>query len=107
MLKENVVFNAKGFHHLLNESDHAPRSMSEIIHKLKLLPFAKEVIQNATSIYQQRNIKIKESRKKSAKIKQAGTYALVAKVAEKNVEVRVILLKIGDGNLMFRSIMKH
>jgi|SRR3990167_2772858 len=108
ILKEKVVFNARGFHHLLNNSDGTPRDVNEIIHKLKLLPLAKVVVQNATSIHEERNIKIRESRKKNAKIKEGKTYSLTARVGKKKpIEVRVILLKIGNGNLMFRSVMKH
>lgn len=108
ILKEDVVFNARGFHHLLYNADGTPRDANERIHKLTLIPLAEPVIRNATSIDEERVIEIRTSRKKNAPIKKARCYSLVAVVGRKNpVVVRVVLIKIGTGNLMFRSIMKH
>lgn len=108
ILKEKVIFNAKGFHHLLYESNGKARSINERIYKLTLMPLAKAVIQNATSIDEERNVKIRVSRKKKTLLKDGKTFSLVASVGRKNpVQVRVILLRIGNGNLTFRSIMKH
>lgn len=107
-LKEMVIFNAKGFHHLLFESDHIPRSVKEKIYKLTLLPLAIPVIKNATIVFQERNVQVRSSRKKDAFFKSGKTYALVAVVGNKNpIAVRVILLQMGNGKLMFRSIMRH
>jgi hypothetical protein len=106
-LKEDVIFNARGYHHLLYNSDGTARDVREIIYKLTLLPLARPVIQNATGVAEERNVKIRDGRKKSSKIKDAKTYALTANVGRKNpVDVRVILIKIGNGKLMFRSIMR-
>ncbi len=108
ILKENVVFNGRGFHHLNYNSDGTPRDVNERIYKMTLFPLAVPVILNATSVDEEREVEIRESRKKGAKLKKGKTYSLVALVGRKNpVHVRVILLKIGNGNLMFRSIMKH
>ncbi|MCX6717817.1 MAG: hypothetical protein NTU76_04050 [Candidatus Taylorbacteria bacterium] len=108
ILNENVVFNGRGFHHLLNNSDGTARDVNEIIHKLTFLPLAKSVIKNASRIEEERDVMIRESRKKNSKLKKAKTYCLVARVGNKKpVEVRVILLRIGDGILMFRSVMRN
>lgn len=108
ILKENVVFNARGFHHLNYNSDGTPRDVSERVHKLTLFPLAIPVIKNATAIAEERDIKIRASRKKGAPTKDGKTYALAALVGRKKpVEVRVVLLRIGNGNLTFRSIMKN
>ncbi len=108
VLKEGVAFNARGFHHLLYNSDGTPRDVDEIIYKLTLVPLVKHVITNATGIHEERDVKIRESRKKNAKIKNGKTYSITALVGRKSpVEIRVILLRIGNGKLMFRSVMKH
>lgn len=107
ILKENVVFNARGFHHLCYESDGTPRDANEKIYKMTLFPLAIPVIKNAIGMAEERSVEVRVSRKKNTKLKKGKTYALVALVGRKNpVKIRVILLRIGNGNLMFRSIMK-
>lgn len=107
ILKEKVVFNARGFHHLCYDSDGTPRDVKERVYKMTLFPLAIPVIKNAIGVAEERNVEVRENRKKNAKLKKGKTYALVALVGTKNpVNIRVILLKIGNGNLMFRSIMK-
>jgi len=107
-LKEKIVFNARGFHHLLYESCGTPRKVIEKIYKLTLLPLALPTIKNATEVVEERKIKIRANRKKNSLIKDGVMYTLVAKVGRKKpVDVRVIILRIGNGNFMFRSIMKN
>jgi hypothetical protein len=107
VLKEYVIFNARGFHHLLYKPDGTARDVCEIIYKMTLFPLAVPVIKNSVGISDEREIEIRENRKKNTKIKKAKTYALVAVVGKRNpVSVRVIVLKIGTGNYMFLSIMK-
>jgi hypothetical protein len=108
ILGVDIVFNARGFHHLLNNSDGTPREVREKIHKLTLLPLAVSVIKNAIAVEDERDVRIRDGRKKTSKIKKGKTYALVARVGKKNpIDVRVLILRIGNGNYMFRSIMKH
>ena len=94
-LKENVIFNGRGFHHLLNNSDGTPRDVREIIYKLTLIPLVVSVIKKAVTVDQEREIVIRESRKKYAKVRKAKAYSLVALVGKKSpVKIRVILIKI-------------
>lgn len=66
------------------------------------------VIKNALKIEEKRVVKIRSSRKKKAKLKKGKTYTLVATVGEKKpVAVRVVILRVGDGNYMFWSVMKN
>ncbi|MBI3442589.1 MAG: hypothetical protein HY007_02385 [Candidatus Sungbacteria bacterium] len=107
-MKEKIVFNAQGFHHLFYEPDGTARNIGEIIYKLTLFPLAIPVVKNATSIAEKRSAEVRKSRKKRAPLQKAKYYALVAKVGTKNpVAVRVILRKVGGGNLIFWSIMKN
>lgn len=109
ILDKNIVFNAKGFHHLHYKPDGTPRNTAEKIHKLILVPLAVPVIKNAIGIYDERKVEIPNSRKKGAKKIKATQYALTATVGRKKpVEVRVIILEIENGkNPIFWSIMKH
>jgi len=107
VLKEKVIFNARGFHHLLYNSNGSSRKINEKIYKLTLFPLAIPTIKFATAIVDERKIKIRASRKKNLPLKLGITYALIAKVGKKRpIDIRVILLKIGNGKLMFRSIMR-
>ena len=108
VLEVNVVFNSKGFRHLLYKPDGTPRDVSERIFKLTLFPLAVPVIKNAVGIDEERDVTIRSSRKKKdKKLKKGKTFALVAKVGKKNpVSVRVIVLQVGTGNHIFYSIMK-
>ena len=108
ILKEKVIFNARGFHHLLYGPDGTPRNVRERIYKLTLFPLAILTIKNATSVDEERDIGVRTSRKKNALLKKGKTYALTATVGRKDpVAARVIILKIGTGNLIFWSIMKN
>ena len=107
ILKGRVKFNARGFHHLLYDHDGTPRTANEKIYKLTLFPLAIPTIKNATSISEERQIRVKASRKKDAMLKDATQYAIVATVGRKRpVAVRVIIMQIGTGDPMFWSIMK-
>ena len=109
ILNKDVIFNAKGFHHLHYKPDGTPRDTNERIYKLTLVPLAVPVIKNAIGIHEERNIEILESRKKGAKKVKGIQYALVATVGKKNpIEVRVIVLEIKNSKSpIFWSIMKH
>ena len=107
-LQKNIVFNAKGFHHLHYKPDGTARTVNERIHKLRLFPLAVAVIRNATSIGEEREIVIFKSRKKNTRKVKAKQYALVATVGRrKPVRVRVIIMDIENSqNPIFWSIMK-
>lgn len=108
ILQKNVVFNAKGFHHLHNKPDGTARNVNERIHKLTLFPLAVAVIRNATAIVEEREVIIPKNRKKDAKRVKAKQYALVATVGRKNpVAVRVIVMDVENSqNPIFWSIMR-
>jgi hypothetical protein len=107
-LKKKVIFNSDGFRHLLYESNGKPRTVQERIYKLTLLPLVIPTIKSAASINEERDIQVRYGRKSDSKIKNGKACALVAPVGKNGlVKVRVILNKIGDGHLTFRSVMKH
>ncbi len=108
---KTVTFNADGFHHLLFKPNRFPRSIKERIHKLTLVPLAIPVIKGASSVYTKRIVWIKKIAKEDKKVveKQKSTqYAIVARVGKKHpIDVRVIILKVGNGKPIFWSIMRH
>lgn len=109
ILDKNIIFNAKGFHHLHYKPDGTPRKTQEKIHKLLLVPLAIPVIKNAIGVYEERKIEMPINRKKGAKKVKAIQYALTALVGRKKpIEVRVIILDVENSpNPIFWSIMKH
>ena len=107
ILRVDVVFNARGFHHLLYDSSGTARNVCERIYKLTLMPLVIPVIKNALSVKDERDVSVRISRKKNSLKKDGKTYALSSIVGRKNpVAMRVIILRIGTGNYMFRSVMK-
>ena len=107
-LKADIVFNARGFHHLLYEPDGTARTVRERVYKLSLLPLVTSVVRSAVSIAQERNVMVRDGRTKKAQKKSAKMYALVARVGKEDpIDVRVIILRIGNGNHMFWSVMKN
>ncbi len=108
ILQADIVFNSTGLRHLTIKPDGTVRKAKEAIYKLTLFPLAIPTIKNAVSIVDAREIKIAVGRGKRKKYKDAKTFALSACVGRKNpVMVRVIILRIGDGNYQFYSIMKN
>jgi hypothetical protein len=105
-LNTYIYFNSIGFRHLIYKPDGTPRKINESIYKLTLVPLIIPTIKRATNIIDEREISMYYGRKKNSKIKKAKTYAITAVVGKNKAKVRVIILKIGNGNHIFYSIMK-
>jgi hypothetical protein len=104
----DVIFNARGFHHLLYKPDDTPRTVQERSYKLSLFPLAMPVLRSATTISEVRDVEVRDGRKQHSLLKKAKVYAFTAKVGKKRpISFRIIVLKIGNGNPMFWSIMKE
>lgn len=103
-LKEWVVFNSKGFHHLRYHVTGRPRKTSEQLYKIGLLPLAIPTIKYATICDNRRAI-VNIDRKGIKK--EVEYWSLTYKCGKfRNVKVKVILRRIGNGKLIFWSIMK-
>lgn len=108
ILDQNIVFNSIGFRHLTIKPDGTYRNAKEAIYKLKLFPLAIPTIKNATAVIEERETTFVVGRGHRKKYKRATSYALAAYVGRKKpVMVRIIIIKVGDGNYNFYSIMKH
>lgn len=49
-LKSKINISLKGWHHLVGSSGYKKRSIGDVYRRLKLLPYAKKIIQKSTTI---------------------------------------------------------
>jgi hypothetical protein len=109
VLQKEITFNSDGFNHLRFNVDGTPRNPREQMYKLGLLPLVIPTIKKATGIkkYTRLFAPIGRKKKKGAKImKELEYWALESVVGQQNVKIRVIIRKIGTGNIHFWSVMK-
>lgn len=99
ILKECVIFNSKGFSHLIYPNGKW-RPIKEQKYKLGLLPLVIPVIKNAKTIYQHKKIFIKGLGK------EAEFWILKEIVGRQKTETKVILRRVGTGKITFLSVMK-
>ena len=106
VLNEYVVFNTKGFNHLRFRTDNTPRNKKEAKYKLGLLPLVRPVIHNAPVFekYTRRTSPVGGSRK--VVLKEIDYWSIVAVVGKQNVKIRVVIRRIGNGQIHFWSVMK-
>lgn len=108
-IREYVRFNSDGFNHLRYHVDGRPRSPSEQMYKLGLLPLVIPVIHTATIVdkYERRLAPIGRRKKDGKRImKEIEYWGLVAIVGKQSVRLNVVLRRIGNGNIHFWSVMK-
>jgi len=103
-LKENIFFSSIGLRHLRYKPDGTSRNLREIIYKMKLFPCVVGVVMKSKKITGVRKTHIQYSRGNLYKKKPATTYSIVDTV--KDVSIRVILIRIGNGRCRFYSVMK-
>lgn len=106
-LDEIVHFTSDGFHHLRFDGTRAERTKLEQYVKLKFLKAAIEIIRKTTTIQEIR----KETQpigkpgrdgfRKTAEVTYWGFIALV----KERVRVKVVLRRVGSGNVHFWSVM--
>ena len=108
-LKSNVIFNSDGFHHV-QFSARRERDKKEQLLKFSLFPLAIKVIRNAGTLQEYRKGLVavgKQAKDGFIKMKQAEYWGFVAIVGENQIKIRVILRKVGDGNVTFWSVMPY
>ena len=106
--KTKITLNSDGFHHL-QFSARRERDKNEQILKFSLVPYALEVIKSAGTVQVYR--KILEPIGKKGKdglrpTKYVEYWAFVAIVFSKDILIRVILRRVGDGKIIFWSVMR-
>ncbi|MFH1178601.1 MAG: hypothetical protein V1711_02685 [bacterium] len=107
--QQNVILNSDGFHHLQFSAERE-RDKKEQFFKFRLVPLALKIIKKAGTIQEYRKgltaVGPRYSRDGMIKMKNAEYFGLVAIADEqKKILVKVILRRIGDGNIIFWSVM--
>lgn len=105
-LREYVIFTMAGFNHLRFKVDNTPRNPKEAMYKLGLVPLIRPVIYNAKKVdnYERRYSPIGGSRKKV--FAEIEYWTLVAVVGKQNTKLRIVLRRVGKGQIQFWSVMK-
>ena len=103
-----VILNSDGFHHLQFSARREREKKSQLL-KFNLLPLALDIIRKAGTIQEYRKILTPigkpSSRDGSTPMKDVEYWGLVAIVREQNIKVRVVLRRVGTGNVTFWSVM--
>lgn len=103
-LNQQVHFNADGFNHLIFTGLGKPRPLKEIRFKTRLIPLIVPVLCNADNASYEKRM-VKKDRKKGSSLVIAEFWGMEANVGKSSIPVRVIVRRVGDGNVFFRSVM--
>jgi|SRR3989344_5721172 len=102
-----VTLNSDGFHHL-QFSARRERAKEEQVLKFSLVPLALQVIRKSGTHQEYRKtLEIVGEKKRDgfSPSKKVQYWAFVAIIGEKPIKIRVILRQIGDGKIVFWSVM--
>jgi hypothetical protein len=106
-----VVLTSDGFNHLQYKGNRMLRNVDEQILKLTLLPKALEIIKGAGTLQEYRKGTEKVGKKgkdgfyKTKNVEYWGFHAIIGDNYSKKIVV--ILRKVGDGKIIFWSVMPH
>lgn len=106
--QNKITLNSDGFNHLQNKPNRMPRNIREQIVKLSLLKKALEIIPRAGTLQEYRTQMEKEgSADKNGlyKMKQVSYWGFHAILNDKIHKIKVILKRVGDGKIIFWSVM--
>jgi len=110
-LKSEVILNSDGFHHL-QFSARRERNKEEQLLKFNLLPLAFHVIKNSGTLQEYRKelvmIGKKSTREGLRPTKMVDYWGFIAIMGSSSqIKIKVVLRKIGDGNIIFWSVMPY
>jgi hypothetical protein len=108
-LKSQVIFNSDGFHHL-QFSARRERNKEEQVLKFNLLPLAIDVIKQSGTLQEYRKMPVavgKKGKDGFRRTKEAEFWGFFAIMRQSQIRIRVILRRIGDGNIIFWSVLPH
>jgi hypothetical protein len=98
-IQDTVYFNAEGLKHLLYDNKHRPRNHGERHYKLALVDYLVEVVTNASTATQ------KTHTSPACSLWILNWHEVSDKNGEKH-KVKIILRKMGNGNVHFLSVMQ-
>ena len=105
--KSQVIFNSDGLHHL-QFSARRERNKKEQLLKFSLLPLAFVIIKNSGTLQEYRKGLTavgKKSKDGLTPMKETEYWGFVAIVGENKIKIRVVAKRVGDGNIIFWSVM--
>ncbi len=108
-LGTEVIFNSDGFHHL-QFSARRERNKKEQLLKFSLLLLAINVIKKSGTLQEYRKDVVAVGKKGNdgfRKTKEVQYWGFIAIMGEQKIKIRVILRRIGDGNVIFWSVMPN
>lgn len=108
--QNQINLTSDGFHHL-QFSARRERNKKEQLLKFSLLPLAIKIIKKSGTIQEYRKtlgpVGKKSKRDGSVLMKEIQYWGLVAIVGESKIKVRAVLRQVGDGNVIFWSVMPY
>jgi hypothetical protein len=107
---DDIVLNSDGFHHL-RYTARRERNKKEQVLKFTLLPLGLKVLKTASTLQEYRKLLSpvgeKSRRDGSVTMKLTEWWGFVAIFVKQDIKVRVIVRKVGEGNLHFWSVMPY
>jgi len=106
--KSDIVLNSDGFHHL-QFSARRERSKEEQVLKFTMLPLGLKIIKQAATLQEYRKLlcPIGERSNRPRLMKMVEWWGFVAIFIEQDIKVRVVLRRVGNGNITFWSVMPY
>jgi hypothetical protein len=107
--KQEIILNADGFHHL-RYSARRERNKQEQVLKFTLLPLALRILKAAATVQEYRKLYSLVGGKSKGgftQMKMVQWWGFVTIFIEQEIKVRVVVRKVGEGNLHFWSVMPY
>lgn len=101
ILSEDIIFNSKGFHHLLFDGLGHARSRKERMYRLGLLPLIIPVLKSCVGVHEYTPPTYSKTHNKNVEY-----WLLRQTVGKQDTLVTIILRRIGTGNITFYSVWK-
>jgi hypothetical protein len=106
--KTKIILNSDGFHHL-QFSARTERNKKEQLLKFSLLPLGLEVIRKSGTVQEYRRLLTPigkpSSRNGSIAMKEVEYWGFAAIIGDNKIKIRTIIRRVGDGNIIFWSVM--
>jgi hypothetical protein len=109
-LNQKITLSSDGFNHLQYKPNRTPRNIKEQILKLMLLKKGLEIIPKCGTLQEYRVQTEKYGKAQQNgfyKMKQVQYWGFHAILADKKHKIKVILKQVGDGKIIFWSVMPY
>lgn len=103
-----VTLNSDGFMHLIRKNDKHKRDWKNQLKRFELLKYVKPVLEEM-KFYQEyqkikQPVKVKRNKTTLLEFKEVEYWSFIAVINDK-IRIKIILKKVGNGNLIFWSIV--